>query len=162
MVKLKVSQNDLKDCICYAFGYCDIHGIVNYRTANAYNSGIYGWNYDVYFHEEKNVAIITGYRPYGFKLHDNVFIKEKNKSLTGLLSDYGYKLRDNKKRKELFELLVEWCILDYDVYHMHWLKDEIKKEKDSDGYYHNIMKDYQKKLKATISKVKRLVKKLDN
>lgn len=162
MNKLKVTQKDLKDTICYAFGYCDIDGIVNYRTANAYNSGIYGWNYDVYFHEEKNVAIITGYRPYGFKLHDYVWIKEKNMSLVGLLSEYSYKLHDNKKKREIFNLLVDWCMLDYNVYHMQWLKNEIKKEKESDGYYHNIMKDYQKKLKATINKAKRLVKKLDN
>ena len=157
MIKLKVTQRDLKDSICYSFGYCDIQGLVSWKTANAYNFGLYGKNYDAYFHETLNIVITTGYRPYGKSLHDDIYIPEKHKSLTGLLSDYAFKIRDNKEIAKLLELLFQWCLYDYNVYHAKWLKDEIKAEKNSNGYYHKAMADYKRKLSAIIRKVKKIV-----
>lgn len=157
MRKLKVTQKDLKDSICYAFGYCDIQGLVDWKTANAYNSGLYGHNYDAYFHETLNIVITTGYRPYGKNLHDNIYIPEKRGRLTGLLSEYAITLHDNKERAKLLELLFQWCLYDYNVYYSTWLKKEIREEKDTDGYYHKVMIDYKRKLSAIIRKVKKLV-----
>lgn len=157
MIKLKVTQKDLKNSICYAFGYCDIHGLVSWKEANGYNVGTYGKNYDAYFHETLNIAITTGYRPYGLTLHDDIYFPEKHKSLTMLLSDYAFKVRDNKEKAELLELLFQWCLYDYNIYHAVWLKKEIKEEKDSNGYHHKVMTDYKKKLSAIIREVKKLV-----
>ena len=157
MIKLKVTNRDLKDSICYAFGYCDIHGLVSWKEANGYNMGTYGKNYDAYFHETLNLVITTGYRPYGLSLHDDAFYPEKHKSLTMLLSDYAYTVRDNKEKAELLELLYKWCLYDYNVYHAKWLKNELKNESDSDGYYHKVMKDYVHTLSDIIKKVKKLV-----
>lgn len=157
MIKLKVTQKDLKESICYAFGYCDIQGLVDWKTANAYNSGVYGWNYDAYFHETLNIVITTGYRPYGKTLHDDIYIAEKRECLTGLLSKYAFTLRDNKEKANLLELLYKWCLYDYNIYHAKWLKEGIKEEKDSNGFHHKAMTDYKRKLSAIIRKVKKLV-----
>lgn len=157
MIQLKVTNRDLKNSICYSFGYCDIHGLVSWKTPNAYNFGTYGKNYDAYFHDTLNLVISTGYRPYGYTLNDDTFILEKRKNLSGLLADYAYKVRDNKEKAELLELLYQWCLYDYNVYHAKWLKEEIKKEKDSNGYYHKAMTDYKRKLSAIIRKVKKIV-----
>lgn len=157
MIKLKVTNKDLKDSICYSFGYCDIHGLINWKTANGYNVGTYGKNYDAYFHETLNIVITTGYRPIGHTLKDDVYYSEKHKSLTMLLSDYAYKVRNNEERAELLELLFQWCLYDYNVYHMKWIKEEIEKEEDTNGYYHRAMEDYKRKLSSIVRKIQRLV-----
>ena len=41
-------------------GYCDLQTLFNYRSPDAYTSGVYGWNFDVY--ELDNLTICTGYR----------------------------------------------------------------------------------------------------
>lgn len=46
----------------YYCGYCDLQYIFRYEYAVYYNSGIYGWNFDVYCDYSRNIAITTGYR----------------------------------------------------------------------------------------------------
>jgi len=41
-------------------GYCELQGLLRYKSPIAYNSGYYGWNYDVY--DIDGIAIVTGYR----------------------------------------------------------------------------------------------------
>lgn len=41
-------------------GYCDLQALLRNHEPLAYNSGIYGWNFDVY--EVYGVTICTGYR----------------------------------------------------------------------------------------------------
>jgi len=41
-------------------GYCDLYHLLKYHEPVAYNSGVYGWNFDVY--EVYGVTICTGYR----------------------------------------------------------------------------------------------------
>lgn len=41
-------------------GYCDLQALLRNHEPLAYNSGIYGWNFDVY--EVYSVTICTGYR----------------------------------------------------------------------------------------------------
>lgn len=44
-------------------GYCDLQNLLNCETEKAYTAGVYGWNADIY--DFGNVAICTGYRPFG-------------------------------------------------------------------------------------------------
>lgn len=44
-------------------GYCDLQSLLNCETEKAYTAGVYGWNADIY--DFGNVAICTGYRPFG-------------------------------------------------------------------------------------------------
>lgn len=41
-------------------GYCELQGLLSYKSPTAYASGCYGWNFDVY--DIDGVAIATGYR----------------------------------------------------------------------------------------------------
>lgn len=43
-------------------GYCDLQYIMRYEEPNYYNSGVYGWNCDIYCDFKRDVAITTGYR----------------------------------------------------------------------------------------------------
>lgn len=44
-------------------GYCDLQSLLNCETEKAYTAGVYGWNADIY--DFGNIAICTGYRPFG-------------------------------------------------------------------------------------------------
>jgi hypothetical protein len=41
-------------------GYCELQGLLSYKSPIAYASGYYGWNFDIY--DINGVAIVTGYR----------------------------------------------------------------------------------------------------
>ena len=41
-------------------GYCDLQGLLSYKSPESYTCGYYGWNFDVY--NIDGVAIATGYR----------------------------------------------------------------------------------------------------
>lgn len=43
-------------------GYCDLQYIMRYEEPEYYNSGVYGWNCDIYCNHKYDVAITTGYR----------------------------------------------------------------------------------------------------
>ena len=47
----------------YSIGYCDMQALLRYSEPVAYTCGVYGWNADIY--DFGNVAICTGYRPFG-------------------------------------------------------------------------------------------------
>ena len=52
-------------------GYCDFQSLLRCKEPIAYTSGVYGWNADVY--DFGNVAIVTGYRPFGNTYPENRF-----------------------------------------------------------------------------------------
>ena len=43
-------------------GYCDLQYIMKYNEPQYYNSGVYGWNCDIYCDFSRDIAITTGYR----------------------------------------------------------------------------------------------------
>ena len=46
----------------YRAGYCDLYHIFRYEDPVYYNSGVYGWNCDIYVDFARDIAITTGYR----------------------------------------------------------------------------------------------------
>ena len=74
MNKLKVTRNDLKGCECYkldheGFNIIKALGYIPY----GYNSGVYGWNYDVYNYQ--GYILLYGYRvPATLETFDNNFL----------------------------------------------------------------------------------------
>ena len=62
-MKMKMTRNQLAnlpvDKIVTA-GYCDLQHLLSGVDPSGYNSGVYGWNYDVYVID--NICILTGYR----------------------------------------------------------------------------------------------------
>lgn len=70
MIKRKTTINEVKSGFdkVFACGYCDLSYIMYGVEPIAYNSGVYGWNWDLYSnlwdvsHRDNYNAIITGYR----------------------------------------------------------------------------------------------------
>lgn len=67
MKKNEITRADIKRLYdkVYRAGYCDLQNIFKYQSRRFYNSGVYGWNFDVYTEYTENgesVAITTGYR----------------------------------------------------------------------------------------------------
>ena len=63
---MKVTRKDVQGFKVLKVGYCKMQNLLKYSGGNkvGYNSGVYGWNYDLYKFG-LNIAITTGYRPIG-------------------------------------------------------------------------------------------------
>lgn len=60
----------------YRCGYCDLVYIMRYEEPQYYNSGVYGWNCDVYCDYARDIAITTGYRNMAGKSIPHELIKK--------------------------------------------------------------------------------------
>lgn len=60
----------------YRCGYCDLQYIMRYTDPVYYNSGVYGWNCDVYCDYKRDIAITTGYRNMAGKMIPSELIKK--------------------------------------------------------------------------------------
>lgn len=62
-------------------GYCDLQDIFKYEEPQYYNSGIYGWNCDIYCDYARDIAITTGYRNMtGKRIPDELIKKYSEKA----------------------------------------------------------------------------------
>lgn len=59
-MKVKTNRNELTNLNLpiVKCRYCTAQNLLKYSAPDAYNAGVYGWNYDVY--RVKNVIIVTG------------------------------------------------------------------------------------------------------
>ena len=64
MKKQKVSIKTIANNYRKVFraGYCSLCDIMYATDPEFYNSGVYGWNCDVYVNYSRDIAITTGYR----------------------------------------------------------------------------------------------------
>ena len=64
MSKIHVSMKYIRNFWGKTFrcGYCDLQYIFRYEEPTYYNSGVYGWNCDIYCDYKRDIAITTGYR----------------------------------------------------------------------------------------------------
>ena len=94
-MKYKITQKETRQNFVKVFkvGYCEIISIEYFLTPEAYNSGIYGWNYDLFTFG--SYAITTGYRPIGTYANEH-FIKTINE----IAYDCKQKYLHNKKFRE--------------------------------------------------------------
>ncbi len=65
-MKYRATKNEIMNGFDHVIkiGYCELQHLLNYRTANAYTCGRYGWNADIY-EVAPSVAICTGYNSFG-------------------------------------------------------------------------------------------------
>ena len=84
----KVTRNEINKNNMVALGYCQCQTVLNlfgYDYKIGYNSGIYGWNYDMY--RIRGIDIITGYNvPY---------CQYSNKELERKLVELENEIRNN-------------------------------------------------------------------
>ena len=84
-----------------SIGYCDAWYLLYFENPIAFTSGVYGWNADIY--EKNNIAIVTGYRPFGNIHVDYDIIREYNNRAKTIISDNGI---EYEKKKELVNDLI--------------------------------------------------------
>jgi hypothetical protein len=77
MSKTKTTMKAIKNnwSKVYMCGYCDLQYIMKYNEPAFYNSGIYGWNCDVYVDYARDIAITTGYRGIGQRIEESIIKK---------------------------------------------------------------------------------------
>lgn len=108
-MKFKATQREINNGYFYkiSIGYCDLQTLLNYENPVAYTCGIYGWNADVYscFPEIPwNVAIVTGYRPFGNIQSNYGRNKKYEAKARKIANDYSIPYETRKKR--IHKLLV--------------------------------------------------------
>lgn len=86
--------------------YGDLQYIFAGQTATAYNSGVYGWNCDIYLDYARNICITTGYRNTRGKRIPNDIILKYDKIIK---DSYGtpdyYNTLDEARNRFLDELI---------------------------------------------------------
>ena len=86
----------------YSVGYCKAQHLLRYQNIHGYNSGVYGWNYDVYVVGDN--VIITGYRPFKANKFNDEKLKKYEQRAEKILNNNT--LRYTIK-KMLFDALLE-------------------------------------------------------
>lgn len=71
-MKFRTTQKAVKENFTKVIkvGYCSLQKLLTYETPIAYTCGVYGWNADIY--NFGDVAIVTGYRPFGKSVDYNL------------------------------------------------------------------------------------------
>lgn len=86
--------------------YCDLQNLLRCHNPNAYTSGVYGWNFDVY--NVYGVTICTGYRGMPGKRLEHI-VEYENKANNIWYGKAGKDMIYEEKREAVEELLHEFC-----------------------------------------------------
>lgn len=99
----------------YRCGYCDLQYIMRYEEPMYYNSGVYGWNCDVYCDFKNDVAITTGYRNMAGRVIPHELIERYSNVAKEIIENGRNKTFDEIKealdhnRRNFFDELVNVC-----------------------------------------------------
>lgn len=99
----------------YRCGYCDLQYIMRYEEPSYYNSGVYGWNCDIYCDFKRDVAITTGYRNMAGRVIPNELIERYSNIAKEICKNTWSKSYDEIKaeldqnRENFFDELVNVC-----------------------------------------------------
>ena len=110
-MKFKITRRELKENYrCVSVGYCDLQYLLRNCSPIAYNSGIYGWNYDVYTFDSTDIAICTGYRNMpGRSLEANgISCRDWDKKAQNIINKWQYY---EVQKEELEKLLQEFLFV---------------------------------------------------
>lgn len=83
--------------------YCGLQNLLRFESPVAYTSGVYGWNADIY--EFNNIAIVTGYRPFGKRINYDILRKYEKKAEQ---INCNYSLSWETTKKLINHLLIEF------------------------------------------------------
>lgn len=94
--------------VCIETGYCRIQNLLHYENRIGYTKGINGWNADIYIfdNDKANVAIVTGYRPFGHFVPNYDLEKEYDTKAEKII--YGKDFSYDEKKEKVRELLYEF------------------------------------------------------
>lgn len=97
MTKKEIINNFNK---VYKIGYCGIQYLLRGKNRIGYNSGVYGWNYDVFSLDNGNIAICTGYRGMPGVSIDYAIINKYEAKAKAIFEDYSIKYEEQQKKLE--------------------------------------------------------------
>ena len=95
---MKAIKNNWNN-VFYA-GYCDLSDIFAWYEPQYYNSGVYGWNCDIYCDYKRDIAISTGYRNITGKRIPTEIIKKYTVIAREIKSNTTLKYDDTMKELE--------------------------------------------------------------
>lgn len=95
-VRKKDILNNYKTVL--SVGYCGVDDLLRGETCKFYTAGVYGWNADVYILGD-DVALVTGYRPFGTSNYNDILEKYNNKAKK--INSKNYDWEEQKKRLDL-------------------------------------------------------------
>lgn len=106
-MKYKTTIRAIRENACNprSVGYCDLQHLLTNHSANAYTSGVYGWNFDIY--EIYGLTICTGYR--GMVGTSCEGVAEYEKKAKAIF--YDAKLSHDEVKETVENLLHEFCKL---------------------------------------------------
>ena len=95
-MKFKITKKEIKENYrAVSVPYCELQHLLRYRNPIAYNSGIYGWNYDMYDFSRDfstNICICTGYRRYpGISVERDLYVKYEEAAKEIIYGDTPYR-----------------------------------------------------------------------
>ncbi len=93
-MEFKTTERAVKDWggVVACFGYCELQNLLKGVDRNAYTSGVYGWNADIY--DFGGVTIVTGYRPFGKRyISAEKYEKQADAVSCDLNLDYDKKMK---------------------------------------------------------------------
>lgn len=98
MNKFKITRKEIKENYrAISVPYCALQSLLNFKRCIAYNSGTYGWNYDVYdfrWEFSTDICICTGYRGYpGIPVDYNIYTKYEEKAKKIIYGDSPYQVQ---------------------------------------------------------------------
>lgn len=107
MSKVKTTMKYIKANYLKVFraGYCDLQRILYSDSPTYYNSGVYGWNCDVYTNTKYDIAVTTGYRNMAGDRIPSEVIQKYDEIAKNILENYkhpnqeGYMSWDEKREK---------------------------------------------------------------
>ena len=88
----------------FSVGYCGIQYLLRGKNRIGYNSGVYGWNYDIFSLDNGNIAICTGYRGMPGKSIDYSIVDKYEAKAKAISEDY---YTDYEKRQKKLEKLLQ-------------------------------------------------------
>ncbi len=99
---MKMTRNEIRKEFnkIIEVGYCDLYYTLREYKKIGYNSGVYGWNYDVYM-IDYNTCVLTGYRGYCGNIKPDYKTIDKYNKLEK-------KYVENGKRKDLKKLMTRF------------------------------------------------------
>lgn len=111
MLKAKTTKKNIMSSYknVISIGYCDACYLLRPLQPQFYTCGVYGWNSDIYQYNY-NVAIVTGYRPFG-NIHAsyNKNVSKYNEKARKIYDNYelDYEAQDKKVMKLLDKFIME-------------------------------------------------------
>lgn len=104
-MKFKTTQKAVKEGYrnIIKVGYCDLQYLLYYKKPVAYTCGAYGWKADIY--DINNVAITTGYVPFGNFKPDYELVREYDNKAREIIHNTRF---DGNPREKIDELLNEF------------------------------------------------------